>query len=481
MHCDKKEIIKKFGYSPDNERSILSRARLLRGHTISQVIDRSPLEDKPKELKGKGAIGNVVERHWFGIKNNSSPDPDFIDAGIELKIIPLERSAKGLTVKERTKICSINYFKLIEEKWGTSHAKRKLNKILFIYYHYNKEQHDRSVVKYCDLWRLRGGDAIVIGQDWDKVKQKVSKGEAHLLSESIGKVLAAARSGQGGRDEHGRLRDLVGQPRSSKKALKRAFALKQSFTGQRWLQVHKNIKFESLIDSLKIKASHDLEETLLKKLHGFTGMTLGVFAQRFNIDIPKGKNAAATIVKKAIGFKNVNSRIKEFEQTGVEIRIVPVRSFDKRPWEAVSFPSFRLSEFIGEKWDNSLLKDYVDRILFIPIYRDEQRTPLSERTIEQAFFWTPSKEEEEMIKKEWKRYQDEVWQGKCKVIKEKRGDVIREVTGLSKESQTMMIHIRPHGKDRTDRDVNRLGNSVVKQSFWLNKAFVHKLIKKHAN
>ncbi len=482
MHYIKDDIIKDFGYDPSDEASILTRAKDLIGLSVLNVMLMSPFDNKTKlDPKNKGAIGNIIEEHWFGIKNNPSPEPDFIDAGIELKVIPLEKRKSGLSVKERTKICSINYSELLDETWKTSHVKRKLNKILFIYYQYNPENKSQSMVKHIDLWELRGTDEAILRQDWEKIKKKVEDGQAHLISESDSKILAACRSGRGGVDRFGIPNDMVTQPKNIEVgALRRAFSLKQSFTRQRWLQIHDKVQFESVIQSLTLNDKQDFEKAILEKLDKTQGMTLGDFAQKFNIAAPEGKNAAATIIKKALGFKNVNSRIKEFEQSGIEVRIVPVRTSDKKPWEAVSFPTIKLKEFVDEPWDESPLQEYVDRILFIPIYRDDKKTPLNDRALGKAFFWSPSEQEWDTIKEEWQMYKEEVQEGNCKVTKVKSGNSHKEITSLSKESSTKMIHIRPHGKNRDDRDEDSFGNSVVKQSFWLNKNFVHDLMKKYA-
>ena len=39
--------------------------------------------------------------------------------------------------------------------------------------------------------------------------------------------------------------------------------------------------------------------------------------------------------------------------------------------------------------------------------------------------------------------------------------------------------MRPHGRDSNDRDQDSLGNSIVKQCFWLNKKFIQKLLNEH--
>lgn len=474
-HSGRSSIKENFGYDPADENAILRRANSLVGLSIQDIIKRSPFKAVSMDPKNKGSIGNIIQYHGFGVEENSLPEPDFAEAGVELKVVPLEVRDSGLTVKERTKVCSINYTDLIEQQWFTSHAKTKLNKVLFIYFTYDGENRHRSKVEFCDLWHMNGPDEWIIKKDWEDVKGEVDKGNAHLLSESLTKVLAACRTGKG------KGRDLVEQPKSTIKANKRAFALKQSFTKQLWLEICKKIKYESIIGSLRIKEPKDFEDALLEQMRTFTGMSLGEFSKKFGIDIPEGKNAAATIVKRALGFKNVNSHIKEFDQFGIEIRVVPVRSIDNRPWEAVSFPTFKIKELLKEEFEGSLLYEYVDRILFIPISREEKKTPMRKRIIGKPFFWSPSRSQWDTIEREWSNYQKEIRSGKCKITKIKSGKKYKEVTGLTKESGTNIIHVRPHGKDRTDRDTDTYGNSVVKQSFWLNKDLVWRLIKENSS
>jgi len=67
--------------------------------------------------------------------------------------------------------------------------------------------------------------------------------------------------------------------------------------------------------------------------------------------------------------------------------------------------------------------------------------------------------------------------GKAKVIEIKNG---RETTGLTKSKDTEIIHMRPHASNNQDRDCYK-GNSIVKQSFWLNTKFVQKIIQESNN
>ena len=53
---------------------------------------------------GKGAIGTVLEESWFGYTPNSESEPDFPEAGVELKATPYIRNKKGIRTKFKNKI-----------------------------------------------------------------------------------------------------------------------------------------------------------------------------------------------------------------------------------------------------------------------------------------------------------------------------------------------------------------------------------------
>jgi len=461
--------------------SIVNYANKLVGKTIDNILITSQL-DYEINVRNKGVIGTIIEEYWFGIKPNSSPLPDFDKVGVELKIIPLIQQKTKISVKERTKICSINYKKLILETWDTSHAKEKLNKVLFIYYLYDKNNIENSLIKKIDLWELnQGNNEFIIKYDWLNVQKKVKDGYAHELSESLCKVLAPARSGSGGKDKNGKLKDLVIQPNQkyNNDALKRSFALKQSFTNQRWNELNKKIKYESIIDSLHINEFEKFEDIILKNINKYQGKSIQALSNIFSLHISsKSKNQIATIIKKSIGFKSVKSTIKEFEQLGIMVKTIKVRRNDNYPFEAVSFQTMKLQEFIDEKWEVSTFKEYINKILFIPVYSDTKDSTLQEKYMGKAFFWSPSIEEETIIEREWNQYKFEVTNGQCKIhkviINSKKG--FKEVSELSKESETSIIHMRPHGRDSKDRDEDTFGNSIVKQCFWLNKSFIQKLL-----
>ncbi|CAC9604514.1 hypothetical protein BHECKSOX_146 [Bathymodiolus heckerae thiotrophic gill symbiont] len=373
-------------YSKEDESAILARAMSLIGKSFKDISNLSQNPQSELNIKNKGNAGNFIEQHWFGIKNNSTPEPDFTEAEIELKACPLRLSNQTLVVKERTKICSINYLNLINESWDKSHAKRKLNKVLFVFYEYNNNNWQEQKIIDTALWKLSLNE-LIIESEWVKTKQTVVDGLAHNLTERGYKVLSPCRSGSGGVDAQGKHKDLVKQPNSEDLALKRAFSLKRPFVNQYWESLKNPERFESISDTLDLSRGDNLEQELLDKIGKYVGKTIGEISKELNILIPSAKNAIPVIINKIIGFQGAKSKIKEFEQVGILIKTIPIRMIDLKLYEAVSFPAIKFLEFEKEEWCNSLLSEQLTRIFFIPVSRDKSSgVDVKDRTLEKPFF-----------------------------------------------------------------------------------------------
>ncbi|MDC1447665.1 MutH/Sau3AI family endonuclease [Candidatus Thioglobus sp.] len=469
----KLDIKEHFHYDHTDEESIMERARMLKGKTLGFVSDNSPYEKDLIKKTNKGKVGNFIEKHWFGIPNNSRPEPDFAEAGIELKVCSINKN-KGRTVKWNQKICSINYVTLHDEEWISSHTKLKINKVLFVYYLSDDADNPWSsqIVLDVDLWELKSNEELIV-PEWESARNKVRKGLAHKLTISGCKYLGANTSGTS---------KLVPQPvtKYQKLAKERSFYFQRSFVDIHWQEVRKS---ESVIESLSLSSSDNYESDILNAISHYEGKTMGEIANIFNTIIPGGKAAVPSIIKLAIGFKSVKSKIKEFEQLGILVKTFPVRTSDMRPWEAVSFPAIKIKEFTKEDWDESTLLSQIGKILFVPFSAEKSDIKAKDKKLYKPFFWSPNSDEITLIKHEWETYKAQASK-KLNIFKKpgkyKKG--YKEIiTNLSNESETKIIHIRPHGRDSDDRDEDNYGTSVVKQSFWLNKGFLQKLLNQSLN
>ena len=394
-------------YSGESENSILARASSLIGKSFEDISNLSQHSQDEINNKNKGNAGNFIEKFWFGIDNNSSPNPDFESSGIELKVCPLiTRKTKGDVVKENTKVCSINYLKLISEEWETSHFKNKMKKVLFVFYKHNSKGFLSHKVLDVALWSLYN-DEGVIKIDWEKARNMVREGKAHELSMSNHRVMGPNTSGTG---------KMRPQPVTTYQttAKERAFMLKRDFVNQFWQSLKYPEKYESIYDTLNLAVNDNFELELLKRVNKYKGKTIEEVASFLKFNVPKSKGASPIVLRKAIGFNKESSRIKEFDQLGIGVKTIPVREDDLRPFESTSFPIIKFKELESEKdWESSTLSEHLSRILFLPVIRATRETPVSQGKLGKAFFWSPSPEELSIIKKEWMMYRNDVIAGKA--------------------------------------------------------------------
>ena len=80
-------------YDDSDPLSIEAYGKRLVGHTFSEVYSWK-LSHIDKDLESylsnsrKGGLGNLIEEQYFCYEANSSPEPDFPKAGVELKATP---------------------------------------------------------------------------------------------------------------------------------------------------------------------------------------------------------------------------------------------------------------------------------------------------------------------------------------------------------------------------------------------------------
>jgi DNA mismatch repair endonuclease MutH len=460
----------------ETEDDLLERASQLKGKTITEIFQGEINE------KNKGNIGNIIESHGFGIKNNNDARPDFEALGIELKVLPLKRLGdKSLTVKERTKICLINYKKLIEEKWDSSHARHKLYRILFVFYEYDNRSPMQSKILDNLLYKLEINEEPLIRSDWERTKKLVGDGYAHTLSESQNRVLAASRSGAGKLSED----QWPEQPNQihSRTARQRSFSLKPSYTKTLWSALQNKKDFDRIMDIATYDSYEELEKIILERLNQWEGHSLAEFSKVHGIKPGKGKNAESSILRSALGFKEKGGPIKEILEMGLKVKIIPVRKFDMHPFEAMSFPYQPLGELVEEnRFDESDFYTYLQGFLFIPLIRESRHDKSFNKVVfGKSFIWKPDHDELVMIQSEWERIRDVVKAGiqiEKKDVKTKRGFI--QKNNLPGESETQYIHLRPHARDANDLDTS-VDIEICKQSFWFNKSFLKKKLTQKNN
>ena len=114
-----------------------------KGKTLG-LLDRLNVFDKAiKNPKVTGIAGDVIEQSVLGMKQNSRQEPDLVVDGeeIELKTTGLRKDKKNSSeydAKEPVSITAVSIDKIVkEDDFNDSLLWHKLQRILFVYYHYN--------------------------------------------------------------------------------------------------------------------------------------------------------------------------------------------------------------------------------------------------------------------------------------------------------------------------------------------------------
>jgi DNA mismatch repair protein MutH len=236
--------------------------------------------------------------------------------------------------------------------------------------------------------------------------------------------------------------------------------LKPSFTLSLYQSIVQAEPVESLIENLDVPAT-EFEQRLLDRFARFEGRRVDDVADELAVPRSKAKNYAAAVARKIFGARSARARILEFDEMGLTPRVTRVGS-DLMPYESTSFPAFRYRSLITETWEESDLLSRVEFMLFLPVVGLTKGTPQGLCTFGRPVFWRPSADRLDLIRREWELYRLEVEQGRA--------------DRLTPASDTIAIHVRPHGRDSTDTDEAPGVGPVVKKSFWLNREFVQAIL-----
>lgn len=436
--------------------AILRRAQEAVGISLSEI-------DKTGRLStGKGAIGTVLEESWFGYSPNSESEPDFPEAGVELKVTPYIRTAGGIRAKERLVCNIINYMTEYQNTFKTSAFWHKCETILIMSYEYIKDV-PKSAFKIdkAILFSFPMEDLIIIERDWEKIIQKIREGKAHLITEGDTLYLAACTKGATSAS-------VRQQPFSNIPAKQRAYSLKSSYM----TRILNKYVFGSAEDEHIIKDWHELEsktfeELMVDRLSAYYGMTQSTLKKQFGVD-STAKNLNEVLLSKMLGVEGKIAYTEEFQNASIVPKTIRIQRSGHIK-ESMSFPTFKFTEIIKEDWDNSEFRNYIEptKFLFV-IFRENAD---GDYVFEKVKFWNVPAEDLEEIR--------HVWERTVQIIKEGvqlrfDGKVMRN--NLPKQSESRIAHVRPHARDTNDTYPLPDGRAMPKQCFWLNRTYIEEII-----
>lgn len=433
-----------------NETELLEYTENIKGKTFRE-IDTANLIDNNKARNNKGLLGQIVETGFYKYDLNTNQEADFVDLGIELKVAGLKKLKNGeYRVKERLVLTKINFNDIVKESYDRSHLFGKNEKILIIWYEYdkNKDKADFEIIDY-QLYDLKK-DEDVIKNDYYIIQEKVKNGKAHELSEGDTSFLGACPKASTSKVK-------TTQPFSDISAKPRAFDLKVTYMNNIFKNRENNEKPKYL----------NVESYIQEKINPYLGKTQieiyrEITGKKYDEKVPK--NLSKLISDKIIGKdKELKELDSIFQKTNYKIKNIPIKN--NKPIERISFKTICLSEF-EDDWEDSYWKSYFEELTLIMILYEEQKVRGNgNRILKGVKKLSFTEEDLESFKLTYERIQ--------KTIENK--DTTLLPTPRSFDGQ--YLEVAPKGVKGDNAYENFLKKDKTKVCFMLNKKFIKDKLK----
>lgn len=489
-------------YDKKSESDILRFAAGLIGHSLAEVAS---IPQEVINKSNKGQMGLLVEKYFFGLEVNNRPEPDFAEAGLELKVTGLiPKGEDELRAKERLSLTHINFHEIVNETFETSSLVRKCARILILCYKYDKEvsEIDRTFTSDQFIYSLLSQDVEILKNDWLTIKGKIEAGLAHELSETDTIYLKASRKGQGGSKEK-----PVSQPNSDIKAMKRGFSLTYNYlshlialaAGNTEHQLGKlsnrpvtvpEIEAQPVLDSTPMANSEtpiqevlplNVDESVLVQHQAAAGFA----ATTENVDLAQldFKTAAHAFLAQYVGLQTsellelfpVNSVAKSFRYSlvvkalaskgiskeqltnaGIKIKTVVLNS-QAVPKEHMSFTAFNYEEVCFEDWEDSTFFNEIEQTFLLVVFQESSD---GVERLHKVSYWGMPYADRLVAQEVWEETQSRIQSHNF-------------IFPASSESE--IAHVRPKAKNSADT-ITFEGQERPRMAFWLNKQYLAKVI-----
>ena len=481
MSASNNDIKTTLPYNPKSAQSILEYGEKLLGHSLRE------LHPDAKIFKGKGGLGDSVEYYHYGYEPNSKPEPDFVEAGLELKCTPLNLlKDNSMASKERLVLNIINYIEEADKNFETSSFWRK-NKFLLLMFYLHQSGVDPvdMLFKLIRTWKFPEEDLKIIRDDWNKIHSLITGGKAEELSEGLTFYLAACMKGSKSGAE------MKKQPYSDTLAQQRAYSLKQGYINKiilssyldanlkhqlnisekRVKSLQKKYSSENIVKSVKAyKRGETFEELIERKMKPFYGKTIDQLSRKFDTQFNIFKKDVAHDVCRAI-FGVKTKKIQEFENAEISLKTVTLEANEDKVVQSMSFPYIRFVDIVNQEWEESDWYKTLNSKFFFVVFRKSPDGKANKTKLEKAFFWNMPLSD--------LNFAEFLWNDTKKKIE--NGDYSHFLTKTSKENVEIgnnVCHARPHGTKGQTVPTPQ-GTNELPKCFWLNNDYILEIVKSH--
>ena len=439
------------------------------GKSVNDILNEEIVTVEDKDAN-KGGLGQLIEKYLFGMDNNSDSEPDFMPAGIELKVTPYKK-IKGdkLSAKERLVLNIIDYMTEYKNTFRSSHFWYKNNKIQLLWYLWeaNKDKKDLIITHEKLLELEKNEDLKQIEEDWNFIINKIREGKAHEISEADTMYLGACSKGSNALSTRE-------QPFSDIPAMQRAFCFKNSYMTQ---LVRKYIGDYSNVEKILKGTNDTFNEFVFNIIAKYKGKSQNELMKEFNIDT-KAKNVNSMLISRMFNVKSKLSETEEFQKAKIIPKTIRIEE-NGRIKESISFPYFKYTEIVNQDWETSDLREELEttKYMFF-IFKMEN----GEYIFKGIKLWNmPEIDIETSVMEMWKKTYNTI----------KTGNIVKSIeNGIRKTnfvgiSENNVCHVRPHGRNASDvcklpvADKLTGATEYTKHCFWINNNYIRKIFNEY--
>lgn len=480
MHAEKQQMKREF--DPKNAQSIFHFSYGLLHKSLAEAVKSIDSHIKPEDItfNGKGGLGQLVEKFYYGYEPNNRPEADFPEAGIELKTTPLKKNKQDeLLIKERLVCDMIDFCEVVKVPFEKSlFYKKSVLMLILFYLHVQGEELRNLKFLFSVLWQLKDKDLLIIKHDYETIINKIKEGKAHELSEGDTMYLGACRKGQKGDP-------LRKQPFSDIGAPKRAFSLKPAYMrtilefvrrSNKDMATNTDIPISKkleLVSELDL-ATSSFEDILTKRIMKFKNQDYKQIARNLGMKISsKDKSRYARTIKSILS-KNLNdfNDAEEFQKAGIIAKTIRLE-INGNIKENMSFENIDYDEvFETDEWTESRWYEIATSRFMFVIFRavpSESSTWKNETRyiLDKAIFWTMPVEDLKYAEKYWKNIRANVL-----------ADTLQDANNTFwKKSDKSNFHVRPKAQTNKDKYRSPVSNAEVpKKAYWFNNEYVEKIV-----
>ncbi|WP_253183981.1 Sau3AI family type II restriction endonuclease, partial [Listeria monocytogenes] len=293
----------------DTKEKVHNRALEAIGKTLGEID-----ENNLKNVNNKSYPGNVIEQIWYDHPADNISEPDFKEAGVELKVTPIDKQSKGnkdkkvtrLIAGERLVLNKIHYKNEYKKSFEESSFWHK-NKVIELIQYYRRDTSDKkkfsskeliedkkqfkiayatllSMVDLTDfnlpkdtVLEISDKDFEIIKQDWEKISKLINESKAEELSEGMTNYLGACTKAATGAE-------FTTQVGSEIKPKPRAYSFKTKFINElintQIIGNNHSAAINSIVKDANELKNNSLEEIIISRFLPFYPTNKKVWSQQ---------------------------------------------------------------------------------------------------------------------------------------------------------------------------------------------------------